>query len=281
MFDTHCHLNFGAFDGKVDEIVEGAKYAGVSHIVVPGTDLATSQKAVKIANQFETVYAAVGIHPHHIFELQEQGEETYKKDIDAVEALLADPKVVAIGEVGLDRHYYSKTKYENYDVTSDFVRVQCDIFAAHVKLALKHKKSLIIHHREAKTELLSVLADVWDPQLARRAVIHCCEPDLELLAFAKQNKLFIGIDGDVTYDRKKMEFIKEVPLEMLVLETDSPFLIPEPHHSKPRDVRGPNVPAYLPLIAEKVAKLQAKNPDDIKRQTFNNASELFQLIAIT
>lgn len=277
MFDTHCHLNFGAFDGKVPEIVEGARSAGVTHITVPGTDLPTSQKAVDIANKFPNVYAAVGIHPHHIFELQQKGIEAYKKDIDAVEALLADPKTVAIGEVGLDRHYYAKTKYEDYVITEEFIKTQCEIFAEHVNLALKHKKSLIIHHREAKQDLLKVLTEVWSGSLARNAVIHCCEPDPDLLEFAKQHKLFIGIDGDVTYDRRKWEFIAIVPLDMLVMETDSPFLIPEPYHSKPRDERGPNVPAYIVEVAKKVAKVQNISVEDVQEQTLKNALELFQL----
>lgn len=277
MFDTHCHLNFGAFDGMVDQIVSDATRAGVSHIVVPATDLPTSQKAVKIANEFENVYAAVGIHPHHIFQLQEKGEETQKNDIVAVEALLADPKVVAVGEVGLDRHYYSKTKYTNYDVTSDFVKAQIEIFAEHVTLALKHNKTLIIHHREAKEDFLASLPEMWDSKLARRSVIHCCEPDRDFLSLAQKLDIFIGVDGDVTYDRRKMEFIKEVPLERLVLETDAPFLTPEPHRSKPRDTRGPNVPANLPLVAEKVAALKGTTTEEVKSHTFSNAIELFQL----
>ncbi|MBI1863037.1 TatD family hydrolase [Candidatus Microgenomates bacterium] len=277
MFDTHCHLNFQAFDGRVDEIVDNAREAGVTHIVVPGTDLPTSQKAVTVAKSHKQVYAAVGIHPHHVFESQQKGEEADKNDIVEIEELLKEPCVVAVGEVGLDRHYYTKTRHENYNITEEFVKAQCTIFADHMKLALKHKKSLIIHHREAKEDILRVLAEVWDASLARKSVIHCCEPDRDLLRFAQKNNLFIGVDGDVTYDRKKQEFIKEVPIEMLVLETDAPFLIPEPYRSMPRDTRGPNVPAHLPLIAQRVAQLKGYDVDEVKKITFENGIELFQL----
>lgn len=277
MFDTHCHLNFNALADNVDAVILQANEAGVTHFVVPGTDVPTSQKAIDIAHKHENVYAAVGIHPHHVFEAQQKDKDTYKASVAEVEELLIDDRVVAVGEVGLDRHYYAKTKYKNYGVTEKFVKAQCDIFAAHVKLAIKYKKSLIIHHREAKEDLLKVLGEVWSGSLARKAVIHCCEPDHDLLAFAKKNNLLIGVDGDVTYDKKKQQFIKEVPLDMLVLETDAPFLIPEPYRSQPRETRGPNVPAHLPRVAEKVAILTGMHLEDIKKITFANATELFQL----
>lgn len=279
MFDTHTHLNFHSLEGKTKDIIRQANDEGVTHFVIPGTDFPTSQKAVDLANTFadKNVYAAVGIHPHHVFEAQQKGEESYGADIKKIERLLADKRVVAVGEVGLDRHYYEATKYQNYDVTEEFIKTQQIIFNEHVKLALKHDKTLIIHHREAKKDLLDCLAEVWSGSLSRRSVIHCCEPDHDLLAYAKEHKLFIGVDGDVTYDKKKQAFIKEVPLDMLVLETDAPFLIPEPHRSKPRDVRGPNVPAYLTLIAEKVANVKDVSVDEVKKATFENALELFQL----
>jgi TatD DNase family protein len=278
MFDTHCHLNFQKLADKIGEILEKSKEAGVTHIVVPGTDVPTSEKAVAIAAAHENVYAAVGIHPHHVFELGMKNEELrMDESLKEIERLLENEKVVAVGEVGLDRHYYTKTRHENYDVTEEFVKTQRDMFKEHIRLALKYKKSLIIHHREAKTDLLEVLHEVWDESLERISVIHCCEPDRDLLAFAKKHNMFIGVDGDVTYDRKKQEFIKEVPLEMLVLETDAPFLIPEPYRSMPRDTRGPNVPAHLPLIAERVAKLKEYDIDEVKKTTFANALELFRL----
>ncbi len=275
MFDTHCHLNFGAFDGKVDDIVNDALKAGVTRIVVPGTDVPTSKKAVEIARTRKNVYAAVGVHPHHVFEAQTSGGFT--KDLTGIEELMQEACVVAIGEVGLDRHYYTKTRHDNYDVTEEFVKAQVDIFMDQMNLALKYKKSLIIHHREAKADMLKVLADAWSNKLARNSVIHCCEPDTDLLKFAKDNRLMIGVDGDLTYDKKKQEFIKEVPLDMLVVETDAPFLIPEPYRSMPRDTRGPNVPAYLPLIIEKVAKLKSVDVESVKTATTQNAMELFRL----
>src|SRR3990167_6531623 len=174
MFDTHCHLNFQAFDGQVEKVVAEAQKAGITHINIPATDVATSKKAIEVAEKFEHVYASVGIHPHHIFKFQETNS---KKQI---------------------------------------------------QLALQYKKSLIFHNREAKKDFLEVVDSLWSAQLEGRAVFHCCEPDEELLSYALAHKIFIGVDGDVTYSKEKREFVKKIPLESLVFETDSPFLLPEP-----------------------------------------------------
>ena len=276
MFDTHCHLNFGAFDSKVDAVVVGAVDAGVNQIMIPSTNVATSEKAIVVANKFENVFVAVGIHPHHVFELKTQSDKL-KEDLSRIESLLQTKKVPAVGEVGMDRHYYKNTKYGDYEITNEFMVLQAEVFKMQVLLALKHDKSLILHNREAKKEFLSALQTVWDKKLEERTVFHCCEADEELLEFAKKHKLFIGVDGDVTYSKQKQEFIKRVPLEMLVLETDAPFLSPEPFRSEPRETRGPNVPANLKLIAEFVAGLKEIPTPQLSQATTANAQRLFGL----
>lgn len=276
MFDTHCHLNFGAFDSNVDEVVANAIAAGVNQIMIPSTDVTTSDKAVDRASKFENVFGAVGIHPHHVFELKTQNSKL-KEDISQIESLLRNKKVLAVGEVGMDRHYYKSTKYSDYEITNEFMVLQAEVFKMQVLLALKHDKSLILHNREAKKEFLSALQTVWDKKLEGRTVFHCCEPDEELLEFAKKHRLFIGVDGDVTYSKQKQEFIKRVPLEMLVLETDSPFLSPEPFRSQPRETRGPNVPANLRLIADFVANLKEVSTQQLSQTTTENAQKLFGL----
>ena len=276
MFDTHCHLNFGAFDSNVDEVVANALDAGVNQIMIPSTDIATSDKAIDRANKSENVFAAVGIHPHHVFELKSKNIKL-EEDLNRIELLLQNKKVLAVGEVGMDRHYYKSTKHSDYEITNEFMTLQAEVFRMQVLLALKHDKSLILHNRESKKEFLNTLLSVWDKKLEGRAVFHCCEPDDELLEFAKKHRLFIGVDGDVTYSKQKQEFIKRVPLEMLVLETDSPFLSPEPFRSQPRETRGPNVPANLRLIAEFVANLKEVSTQQLSQATTANAQKLFGL----
>ncbi len=278
MFDTHCHLNFKAFDKNLDDVINRAKEVGVENIVIPGTDVATSKKAVEIAEKYEEIYAAVGIHPHHVFEIfkssmpfsrqQNKGKSWLEKasSLNQIEELLKHPKVLAVGEIGLDRHIYQKTKYGDYQVNEDFINLQKELFLEQLKLAKKYQKTLIIHNRQAKKDLLELL-NTCDYLTDIQAVFHCCEPDDELLDFAIKNNIFIGVDGDVVYDSQKQQFIKKVPFDLLVLETDSPFLSPFR--------KFPNTPENLKYIAEFVAKLKSISVEDLIEKTTKNANKLF------
>lgn len=276
MFDTHCHLNFKVFEGKIDSVINEAKSVGVNYFVVPGTDEETSKKAVEIAEKFEGVFAAVGIHPHHIFEIYKSSFNApfftplgHPKSLKTgnFAYLLNSKKVVAIGEVGIDRHYYQQTKYEKYQIDEKFIELQKDFLKAQIELALEYKKSLILHNREAENDLLAVLKS-YQLRANSPIVFHCCEPDIELLEFAKEHKIYIGVDGDVTYDEKKQEFVKKIPLDLLVLETDSPFL-------KPQGQKFPNEPKNLSMIAEFIANLLNIKTEKLKEITESNALSLF------
>lgn len=282
MFDTHCHLNFKAFKKILPEVVQRAKEAGITNIVIPGTDLPTSQKAVQIAQEHEMMYASVGVHPHHVFQyltIEKNSNSTQDElvlfDLAEIEKLAQNPKVVAIGEVGMDKHVYENTKYESYVLDNNFLNLQKIILLHYIKLAIKLDKSLILHNREAKPEMLEILREHWDSKLENRAVFHCCEPDEELLAFATEHKMFIGVDGDITYYPEKQEFIKKVPIEMLVLETDAPFLLPEPLKS---EKKYPNEPAYIPIFVKMIAELKNISSEELIEKTTQNAKRLFGLV---
>jgi TatD DNase family protein len=133
---------------------------------------------------------------------------------------------------------------------------------------------LILHNREAKEDVLKILRDMWDYKLESRSVFHCCEPDEELLEFAKTHKMFLGVDGDITYYPEKQEFIKKVPLEMLVLETDAPFLLPEPLKTQKLY---PNEPKNMKITAEYIAKLRRIDVEEVVRVTMRNACKLFDI----
>lgn len=292
-FDTHCHLNFGAFAGRVEEVINEARKAGVDRIVIPGTDFETSKKAVEIAEKYEGIYAAVGIHPHHVFEIFQNNKSSatqifqktnktekfsFASDLKNIQKLLSHPKVIAVGEIGIDRHIYQKTKYPDYKIGEEFVDLQKEFFLEQIKLAHKYKKALIIHNREAKNEILKILTDLTDSTdlTEYRSVFHCCEPDPELLEFAKKHRMFIGIDGDITYYKEKQDFIKTVPLKMLVLETDSPFLMPRLLSGRRPSTRY-NEPKNIPLIAEFIAELLHCSVDKLSKQTTENARRLFKI----
>jgi TatD DNase family protein len=291
MFDTHCHLNFKAFDDRIDEVINRANRSGVDSIIIPGTDVEMSEKAVKIAEKNQGIYAAVGIHPHHVFEFinaqisvfstaspqrgprrlsQKQKSSLFlNQELKKIKNLLNNKKVIAVGEVGIDRHIYQKTKYPDYKVEEEFISIQKIFLKEQIGLAIKHDKSLILHSREAREDTLGVLREIWDKKLEGRTVFHCCEPDKILLKFAQEHKVFIGVDGDIFYKKDKQEFIKTTPLEMLVLETDSPFLSP--------DKKSLNEPKNILLIAGFIAKLKNISIEKITKVTTENARRLFKL----
>ena len=296
MFDTHCHLNFHSFKNNVDDVIKRARDVGVSYITIPSTDVNTSIDAVEIAQNNKDIYSAVGIHPHHIFKYQiphprhprENGDPDsgfpigvgndvfsfLNSELKEIENLAVNKKVVAIGEIGLDRHYYSKTKYSDYQINEEFLFLQKDFFIKQIEIAAEFKKSLILHNREANDEFLETFDKSWREEFKERTVFHCCEPKKKLLDYAISKKIFIGVDGDVTYSKQKEEFVKEIPLDLLVLETDSPFLTPEPVRSTNKF---PNEPKNIYVIADFIAKKKGINIEELKKITFENSKKLFGL----
>ncbi|EKE13923.1 MAG: hypothetical protein ACD_12C00749G0001, partial [uncultured bacterium] len=183
-----------------------------------------------------------------------------------------------IGEVGIDRHIYQKTKYPDYKIAEEFVELQKIFLIEQIKLAHKYKKTLILHNREAKKDVLEILNTYYLILNTVPAVFHCCEPDPDLLEFAKNHKMFIGVDGDITYYKEKQEFIKTVPLEMLVLETDSPFLTPRlPPDLVVTTARQSNEPKNIVVIAEFIAKLKGVSINRLIDTTTKNAQVLFKV----
>ncbi len=287
MFDTHCHLNFKRYKKTLDQVIVRAHEAGVTTIVIPGTDVKSSKKAVEIAQSHEGMFAAVGIHPHHAAKYMssvipnpdsESRDQWIQKqvqyDMKIIEILISQPKVVAVGEVGMDRHTYEETVYAEYQISPEFITIQQNLLKMQIDLAIKYDKSLILHNREAKQDILQILRDKWDAKLENRTVFHCCEPDQELLDFACSHKMYIGVDGDVTYDLAKQKFISEVPLEMLVIETDSPYILPEPLLSQKAY---PNEPAHVRYVAEAVSSLKKLPVGEIVKQTTEKGRNLFQI----
>lgn len=276
--DTHCHLNFKRFNKTREQVITESQNKGIAAFIVPGTDILSSQKAVEIAGQNKNVFAAVGIHPHHTYNslkvLKSESPKSITSDMKELEKIIVHPKVVAVGEVGLDRHEYEVTKYEDYTVDDEFFASQKEYFTAQIQLAKKYKKTLIVHNRETKKELLEIIDKEWSEDMRYRTVFHCCEPDDELGAYAKEHTIYIGVDGDVTYGGEKAAFAKKIPLEMLVLETDSPFLLPEPLKTQRLY---PNTPATIPLIAQCIADLKGISIEEVGRVTTENAKRLFNL----
>ncbi len=259
--DTHTHLNLKRLTKDIDQHILNCESKNIIKLIVPGIDIPSSLVALQLADKYPNqIKSAVGIHP----------EEVLKPDfslqlINQIELMLENPHVVAIGEVGLD-YYYAKTTPQR--------RLQQELLIKQIKLAQKFNKTIIIHNRESSEDLIQIVKSIISSKFTNKIVFHCCESNLELLDLAIKHHIFIGVDGDITYDSNKQSFVRQVPLDLIVLETDSPFLLPEPLRST-KDY--PNVPANLPLIAQAVAKIKKFSVEQIAHQTTQNAKLLFNL----
>jgi len=256
LIDTHCHLDFAPFDGDRDQVLKRAVEAGVTVLVNPGADLESSCRAVELAGRFSQVYAAVGVHPHDATTL----DETV---LHKLAELARHPKVVAIGEIGLD--YYRDLSPRAQ---------QRNAFERQLTLAAERKLPVIVHQREAAQDVLAILKR-WRAQHSDQpaGVLHAFSGDLVMARQALELGFYIGIAGPVTYAnaRKLPEMLPRLPVERLVIETDAPYLTPHPHRGQR------NEPAYLPLIARRLAELLRMPLETLATQLTENARQIFRL----
>lgn len=244
--DTHAHIN--SRDCKnIDEVVASAKKNNVLKVVNCADDLNTSYEVVSLNKRYNLLYPAVGIHPLNVDSID---TNTFFE----LEKIIRNDKVIAIGEIGLD-YYYSK----------DNVLKQIEIFELQLKLASKYNLPVIIHSRNATDDMLKILKNY-----KLKGVIHCFSGSIETAKEFIKLGYFLGIGGVLTFKNSKLgEVIKNIPMEYILLETDSPFLTPEPYRKKV------NEPKYIPVIAEKVAFYKNISVDEVMSITSLNASALF------
>ena len=265
--DTHCHLDYNKFDSDRAEVIQRANDSGLIRMLVPGLHHRSSRDAVRLAETNSSVYAAVGFHPT---DLEEFSEDTFQE----VRDLASHPKVVAIGEIGID-YYWVK---EN-----DKRAFQREVLKQQLQFAKEINKPVIIHMREendswsgdASADLLKILMD-WQnslqgPLVERPGVLHSFNGNLETAHKALALNFYIGVTGPVTYKNaeEKRSIIRQLPLNKLLIETDSPFLAPVPNRGKR------NEPAYVGHIADKIAEIHSKSPAEIAAITTANAARLF------
>lgn len=265
MIDTHCHLNFKAFNKDLGQVIDRATKEGVEKIVLPGAKISSSRKAADISQKYSTCYAAVGIHPHHSSEVTTFGLNTINTTLHD---LAKEKEVVAIGEIGIDYH-----QYKDYPPISDSdKKTQTELFVSQLKIAHEVDLPVIIHCRDAHDDLFEILKSyISYKNHLLSGVCHCFGGDKNHLKQALELGLFIGFDGNCTYAENQTlrDLIEETPLHRLVLETDSPFLTPVPF----RKTR--NEPSYLKYIVSEVAKIHQKSRETISQITTHNALELF------
>jgi TatD DNase family protein len=251
LVDTHCHLDFPHFDADREAVLARAREAGVGTIVVPGTDLASSRRAVELAEAHPGILAAVGVHPNSTagFGTEIVGE---------LRKLARSKKVVGIGEVGIDLYWKSVPLEE-----------QQAAFRVQVELAAELEKPVIVHDREAHDKVMMMLREA---PASSRVVLHAFSGDMAMAEAAVALGFYLGVDGPLTY--KKNDALRAIfaaaPLDRILVETDAPYLPPQAHRGKR------NEPAYVRDVVEKLAEIRGETVEQIGRATTDNAVRLFR-----
>ncbi len=250
LFDSHAHIDDKKFNDDRDATIVRALENGIGGILNAGADMFSSARAVELAERYEAVYAAVGIHPH---DAKEAREADYSKLAEWADR----PKVVAIGEIGLDYHY----DFSPRDVQKTVLIRQLD-------LARQLGKPVIIHDREAHADILSIMKKEG---AGLTGVFHCFSGSMEMAREVLAMGLYLSFAGPVTFANahKLKEVARDIPLERLLVETDSPYLTPEPYRGRR------NEPAYVQYVAETIAALRNVEPEYLAKITTENTKRLF------
>jgi TatD DNase family protein len=252
LVDSHAHIDDERFDGDRDQVIDRATAAGVSLILNIGADMPSSARSVALAEAYPGIYAAVGMHPHDAKEMQET-------DYAQLERWSAHPRVVAIGEIGLDYHYELSPR-----------PVQKEVFLRQLDLARKTGKPFIVHEREAHADTLDIIRTA---ARGMEGVFHCFSGSVETAREYLNMGFYISVAGPVTFPKsaKTKEVALYVPLDRLLVETDSPYLTPHPFRGKR------NEPAYVRLVAEQIAGLRKISFEELAEATSQNARRLFSI----
>lgn len=254
LFDSHAHLNDERFDEDREELINSLKAKGVDLVLNPGACIETSKSSVDLANKYDFIYAAVGVHPHDVGEMTEEDIETLRK------LALENEKVKAIGEIGLD-YYYDNSPRE----------IQKKWFKRQIELANELKLPIIIHDRDAHGDTFEIIKNTKSHEIG--CVLHCYSGNVELAKEYVKMGCYISIPGTVTFknNKKTREVAKEIPLEYLLIETDSPYMAPEPHRGKRND------PSLVQFVADKIAQEKGISYEQVCKATKENAKRFFNI----
>lgn len=253
LFDTHVHLNAEQFKEDREEVIQRAKDEGVKYMVVVGFDRQTIPLAIEIAESHDNIYAAVGWHPVDAIDMEDT-------DLDWLEELSSHPKVVALGEMGLDYHW-DKSPAD----------VQKEVFRKQIHLAKKVNMPIIIHNREATQDIVDILKEEKAEEVG--GIMHCYSGSVEIAEECVKMNFMISLGGPVTFKNAKRpkEVAEAIELDHLLVETDCPFLAPHPNRGKR------NEPAYVKLVAEQIADLKGVSLEEVSEKTTRNALKFFNI----
>ena len=253
LFDTHVHLNADQYKEDLEEVINRALNEGISRMVVVGFDRPTIERAMELVEKYDFLYASVGWHPVDAIDMKDE-------DLLWIEELASHPKVVAIGEMGLD-YYWDKSPKD----------VQKEVFRKQIRLARKLNMPIIIHNREATEDIVTILQEEDAKEVG--GIMHCYSDSTAYMKDCLDMNFYIGLGGPVTFKNAKepKQVAVEVPLDRLLIETDAPYLAPHPNRGKR------NEPAYVKLVAEQIAELRGQSLADIAKATTENAFRVFRI----
>ncbi|MEB2302208.1 TatD family hydrolase [Lysinibacillus xylanilyticus] len=251
--DTHVHLNADQYEEDLQEVIDRALEAKVETMVVVGFDRKTIEKTMQLIEQYDFVYGVIGWHPVDAIDCRQE-------DLDWIEELAAHPKIVGIGETGLD-YYWDKSPKD----------VQQALFRKQIHLAQKLNLPIIIHNRDATGDVVQILRE--ENAASVGGVMHCFSGSVETAHECIAMNFMISLGGPVTFKNARMpkEVATEIPVEHLMIETDAPYLAPHPYRGKR------NEPAFVPLVAEEIARLKGLTIEEIAQVTTTNAKKFFKI----
>jgi TatD DNase family protein len=251
LFDTHVHLNAEQFSEDLNEVIDRARMEGVQYMVVVGFDRPTILKAMELIEEYDFIYASIGWHPVDAIDMRDE-------DLEWIEELAKHPKVVAIGEMGLD-YYWDKSPKD----------LQQEVFRKQIQLAKKVKLPIVIHNREATADIVTILKEENAAEVG--GIMHCFSGSVEVAKECVEMNFYISLGGPVTFKnaKKPKEVAQEIPLNKLLIETDCPYLAPHPYRGKR------NEPSYVKLVAEQIAELKGLSYEEVSQVTTENAKILF------
>ena len=256
LFDTHSHYNDEAFDEDRDEVIKSIFEYGVQNTVVVGDNIKNSKKALEIASEYDFIYAGVGIHPSEV------AKTVHEIDLEIVQIskIAESDKVVAIGEIGLDYHWNKDNK-----------ELQKYAFLEQIKLSNDLNLPIIIHSRDAIMDTIDILKHEVKPE--KRGILHCCQLNQDLVKVGIEAGLYISFAGSITFKSSKNanDIISMVPDDRILIETDCPYLSPEPNRGKRNDSRN------VIYVAEKIASVKGETLEEIAKKTYDNAMKIYDL----
>lgn len=254
-FDSHAHYNDEKFDQDREKIIKETYAEGVSRWICAGYDITSSEKSIQLASKYTPIYAICGISPNDV----PQDTKNIESEIRKIEEMLNCPKVVAVGEIGLDYYWNKENK-----------QIQREVFQKQIAVANQKQLPIVIHTREAIEDTITILKQ---HPVQKRGILHCCPFNRELVKEALKLDFYISFAGPVTFKNAKNaeEIVKMVPLNRIVIETDSPYLAPEPKRGTRNDCRN------VKFIAQKIADFKQMPIEEIARITYQNTNTIFEI----